>query len=160
MPVRPATKADLPTIAGMGSSFFGHTRYARFVQADEAQILYTFERILEHGAVFVAEIDGRVVGFIACVMHGAWFDPSFRIAIETSWWMHPDARGRPEGVRLLFAFERWAKEQGANAICMSDIRLDEESPAGDILERLGYQVSERTFIKELTNARHDHQEAP
>jgi GNAT superfamily N-acetyltransferase len=144
----------------MGSSFFGHTRYARFAKPDEAQILATLERILEHGAIFVAEIDGAVAGFIACVMHGAWFDPGFRIALEAAWWMHPQARGRPEGVRLLFAFERWAKEQGANAICMSDIRLEEDSPASEILGRLGYQVSERTFIKELTNARNDHQEAP
>lgn len=144
----------------MGSSFFGHTRYARFAKPDEAQILATFERILEHGAIFVAEIDGAVAGFIACVMHGAWFDPGFRIALEAAWWMHPQARGRPEGVRLLFAFERWAKERGANAICMSDIMLTEDSSASEILGRLGYQVSERTFIKELTNARNDHQEAP
>jgi GNAT superfamily N-acetyltransferase len=156
MPVRPATKDDLPTIAGMGSSFFGHTRYARFAKPDEAQILDIFDRIFEHGAIFVAEIDGAVAGFIACVMHGAWFDPNFRIALETAWWMHPDARGRPEGVRLLFAFEQWAKEHDAHAICMSDISLDEDSPAGKILERLGYQVSERTFIKELTNVRNVH----
>jgi hypothetical protein len=61
--------------------------------------------------------------------------------------MQPDFRNRPEGIRMLLEFERWAKEQGAQVACMSDIVLEAGSPAGSILQRLGYEVSERTFMK-------------
>ena len=63
--------------------------------------------------------------------------------------MDPSYRGRPEGVRLLFEFERWAKEHQVAAICMSDIVIKGESAAERILQRLGYSMTERTFVKGL-----------
>ena len=160
MPVRQATKDDLVAITEMGSQFLGRTKYASLIKPHAPHISATLERLLESGAIFVAEIDGVVRGFIACSIVPAWFNPEIRIALEMAWWMEPDARGRPEGMRLLFAFERWAKEQDAQVICMSDISLEDGSPAGSILERLGYSVSERTFLKDLTNVQPQHPTSP
>lgn len=147
MPVRLATTDDLDSIVDMAMRFMGRTRYAAILSLNRDDIKNTIVALLEHGRIWVAEIDGVVRGFIACVMQGAWFSPNTRIALEAAWWMDEEVRGRPEGVRLLLAFERWAKDQQADAICMSDIVLEAGSPAGSILQRLGYEVSERTFMK-------------
>lgn len=147
MPVRLATIDDLDAIADMGLRFMGRTRYAAILSPNRDDIERTIVGILEHGRIWVAEIDGVVRGFIACIMQSAWFSPGTRIALEAAWWMDEDFRGRPEGVRLLLAFERWAKEEKADAVCMSDIVIEGNTAAASILERLGYAVSERTFIK-------------
>lgn len=149
MPVRLATTADLDAVADMGAVFIARTRYAWFVNPTHDELRSTLTLLLEHGRIWVAEIDGVVCGFLAAVLQPVWFSPRNRVALETVWWMDPAHRGRPEGVRLLLEFERWAKAEGAQAICMSDIVLEGESAAERILARLGYQVTERTFVKGL-----------
>lgn len=150
MPVRLATIDDLDAIADMAMRFMDRTRYAAILSPNRDDLKNTIVGILEHGRIWVAEIDGVVRGFLAAVMQNVWFSSVTRIALEAAWWMDEDFRGRPEGVRLLLAFERWAKEEQADAICMSDIVIEGNTAAGPILERLGYAVSERTFTKVCT----------
>ena len=147
MPVRLATIDDLDAIADMAARFIDRTRYAAILSPNRDDIRNTIVGILEHGRVWVAEIDGVVCGFLAAAVQPVWFSPGTRVALETAWWMDEAHRGRPEGVRLLLEFERWAKAEGTQAICMSDIVLEGESAAERILQRLGYQVTERTFSK-------------
>ena len=149
MPVRLATTADLDAVADMGAVFIARTRYAWFVNPTHDELRSTLTLLLEHGRIWVAEIDGVVCGFLAAIRQPLWFSPGTFIALEAAWWMEETYRGRPEGVRLLLEFERWAKEQAVAAICMSDIVLEGESAAERILARLGYQVTERTFVKGL-----------
>jgi GNAT superfamily N-acetyltransferase len=149
MPVRLATADDLDVIAAMGQRFFAGTRYAAALSPSHEDIRAAMQAILVHGRLWVAEIDGVVRGFLAAVLQPVWFSPGARVALETSWWMDEDVRGRVEGVRMLAEFERWAKEEGAKAICMSDIVLEGESAAERILTRLGYRITERTFTKGL-----------
>ena len=149
MPVRLATHDDLPAITAMGSQFLAKTKYARILDTRQNDIHHAMSILLEHGRIWVAEVDGVVCGFLAAIRQPLWFSPGTFIALEAAWWMEETHRGRPEGVRLLLEFERWAKAEGAQAICMSDIVLEGESAAERILARLGYQVTERTFVKGL-----------
>ena len=149
MPVRLATADDLDVIAAMAARFFTRTRYAATLSPSLDEFRASFALILERGRIWVADIDGEVHGFLASAAQPVWFKPSSCVAIEIAWWMDEEHRGRPEGVRLLFEFERWAKEQGAQGICMSDIILEGGSAAERILTRLGYKVTERTFLKGL-----------
>ena len=149
MPVRLATHDDIDAIAATGAVFISRTWYGRFVNPSADDLRNALKIILQHGCIWVAEIDGVVCGFLAAVLQPVWFSPRNRVALETVWWMDETHRGRPEGVRLLLEFERWAKAEGAQAICMSDIVLEGDSAAERILARLGYQVTERTFSKGL-----------
>ena len=149
MPVRLATADDLDVIAAMGQRFFAGTRYAAALSPSHEDMRAAIGAVCEHGRVWVAEVDGVPRGFLAAILQPVWFSPGARVALETSWWMDEDVRGRVEGVRMLAEFERWAKEEGAKAICMSDIVLEGESAAERILTRLGYRITERTFTKGL-----------
>jgi hypothetical protein len=133
----------------MGQRFFAGTRYAAALSPSHEDMRDAIGAVFKHGRVWVAEVDGLPRGFLAAILQPVWFSPGTIVALETAWWMDADVRGRVEGVRLLLEFERWAKEQGAQAICMSDIAIEGESAAERILTRLGYRITERTFTKGL-----------
>jgi hypothetical protein len=145
--VRQANEQDIEAIVDMGMEFMSGTKYANVLPMYSDDARAAIIQLASVGRVWVAEIDGRIRGFMAASIVPCWFNPSSRIALEHVWWMQPDFRNRPEGIRMLLEFERWAKEQGAQVACMSDIVLEAGSPAGSILQRLGYEVSERTFMK-------------
>ena len=87
MPVRLATTDDLDAIADMAMRFMDRTRYAAILSPNRDDIKNTIVGILEHGRIWVAEIDGMVHGFLAAVLHPLWFSPGHRVALETAWWM-------------------------------------------------------------------------
>jgi hypothetical protein len=147
--VRQATEQDIEAIADMGMEFMSGTRYASVLPVNRDEVRTAILQLASVGRVWVAVVEGHVRGFMAASIIPCWFSQRSRIALEHVWWMQPEFRGRPEGIRLLLEFERWAKEQGAQVACMSDIVLEAGSPAGSILQRLGYEVSERTFLKVL-----------
>ena len=147
--VRQATEQDIEAIADMGMEFMSGTKYASVLPMYRDDARAAILQLASVGRVWVAVVDGRVRGFMAATIIPCWFSPRSRIALEHVWWMQPECRGRPESIRMLLEFERWAKEQGAQVACMSDLVLEAGSPAGSILQRLGYEVSERTFLKVL-----------
>ncbi len=147
MPVRLATHDDIDAIAATGAVFISRTWYGRFVNPSADDLRNALKIILQHGCIWVAEIDGVVCGFLAAVLQPVWFSPQDRIALEAAWWMDEAHRGRPEGVRLVLEFERWAKGQQVHAISMSDISIEGQTSAEGILSRLGYSVTERFWTK-------------
>jgi GNAT superfamily N-acetyltransferase len=66
------------------------------------------------------------------------------MATELFWFVFPGKRGST-GIRLLRAFEDWAKENGAERIRMS---ARSERPI-NLLERVGYRREEVLMIKEI-----------
>lgn len=104
---------------------------------------------MQTGIVLVATIDHEIVGGIVGAVAPLWFNPTIRIASELSWWVSEEHRGGTVGVKLLWAFEAWAKEQGAAVVSMSDLVIGGEMPAGRLLEKLGYVATERTHIKKV-----------
>jgi N-acetylglutamate synthase-like GNAT family acetyltransferase len=147
--VRQATEQDIDAIVEMMLRFRSGTKYSHVLPMHRDDARSAILQLASVGRIWVAEIDGHVCGFMAAAIVSSWISASSRIALEHAWWMQPEVRGRPEGIRMLLEFERWAKEQGAQVACMSDIVLEAGSPAGSILQRLGYEVSERTFLKVL-----------
>ena len=101
------------------------------------------------GLVLVAEHDGEIVGGLMGLLTPLWFNQSATVASEVAWWVDPQYRGGAAGVRLLYTFEAWAKERGAAAVCLSDLVLDGEQPAGSLIDKLGYTLVERSHVKVL-----------
>jgi hypothetical protein len=145
--VRDATAADLDAIADMGVKFSAYTAYAKHMTPTKEELLAAFQTLLSVGKIFVADIDGKVVGFIGCLIHPSWFSPTTRIAMEMAWWMNEDHRGGVSAIRLVKAYEDWATSMGASFICMSDLIIDGNPGIGNMLGRLGYTMTERTHMK-------------
>jgi hypothetical protein len=145
--IREATETDVHQLVQVGSHFFSEMGYSRTVPFDELSCATGIHRLMDAGAmIFVADVDGEVVGTIIGLMSSLWCQPHVPTAVEMAWWVMPKYRG-PIGIRLLRKFEEWGKAQGAKFLVMSDIALDGKSGVADMLGRMNYQTVERTHMK-------------
>lgn len=146
--IRKALATDLDVCLEMGRMFHAEAMLNEipFNAEDTAKTLASLADE-ENGALFVAESQGKLVGMAGIVKYPHYTNLSAFVAQELFWWVLPEVRGGPIGIRLLMQVERWAKENGCVAIVMICLPID--SPAESIYSRAGYRALERSFIKGL-----------
>ena len=147
--IRPATEADVDAIVAMAKHFIAFAPHASIAEYEDSDIVNAARACMEHGIVIVAEQDGEVVGMLFGVTTGIWFAPKTTWAVELAWWVQPEARGGSAGIRLVTAFQDWAREQGAKLVAMSSLHLENDSRVSSVLTRMGFTPSEHTYIKRL-----------
>lgn len=117
--IRLAEPRDLPRIVEMGTLFVAESPYWRLGTAslDRIEALARFLGSHQDGCVFVADVDGQVVGMLAGHLP---VHPMLDIAMasELAWWVDPPYRVGKIGLQLLAAFEQWAKDHGATHLLM------------------------------------------
>ncbi len=93
--------------------------------------------------VFVAEIEGNVVGFVEVGLrsHADGCDPLRPVGFVEGWYVEPGHRRCGVGRALLRAGEEWARSQGCKEIA-SDTWADNE-PSQRAHEALGFEVVDR-----------------
>lgn len=135
----------------MGEKFFVFSHFAQFADfnRDTARASITALIGAEVGVCLVAAIDGEVVGGIVGALAPLWFAPTCLSATEFAWWVSEEHRGGTAGIKLLRAFEQWAKNKGAAMVSMSDLVIEGATPAGRLFEKLGYTVIERSHVKKV-----------
>lgn len=141
--IRVATTVDTEQLVALGRRFLASSGYGVKVPDDEAR--EGIEMLIHSGRVFVAEKDKKIVGALGARMTNLWFSQSLTVASELMWWVDEEHRGTLAAVRLVGAFEAWAKAEGAHFIAMSDI-----TGLGNVdklLKRLGYKCVERAHVK-------------
>lgn len=116
--------------------------------ADEARWRARLE--LPDSRNLVACIAGEPVGMVTC----ARFENRFELI---GMWVEPQSRGRGVGDALIEGACRWARERGANAVCL-DVKVD-NSAAVELYVRHGFldvgaaaEAGERTLRKPLPQA--------
>lgn len=147
--IRQATAEDIAQLSEFGSKFFQYSGYGKLLPYSAEGMVHALYTILDTGVIFVAEVDGRLVGTIMGIISAMWCQPSVPVAAELAWWVDEEHRNGPVGIRLLKQFEDHAKEQGAQVIAMSDLLLGGKSMVAEMLNRLGYETTERTHMKVL-----------
>lgn len=149
--IRPATHEDLDALLAMGEQFFTFSRLAQFAVFDRGTALNSVVALIDAdtGVCLVAVVEGEIVGGIVGVLAPLWFAPSCLSATEFAWWVKEEHRGGTAGVKLLRAFEQWAKDNGAAMVSMSDLVIEGATPAGRLFEKLGYTVVERSHVKKV-----------
>ena len=88
----------------------------------------------EHGAVFVAEADGRVVGRLSVARDQ---HPASRHVADLGLMVAADQRGRGIGRTLLVAAVDWAREAGVTKLELHVFPWNE--PAIRLYERFGFE---------------------
>lgn len=139
--IRHATLADVPRLVEMGRRFHAEA-YQDTLAENPTQMAVMARRLItdEHGVIFVAETDGRLVGMIGMLVYAHHLSAEWT-AGEVMWWIEPEARG--SGVRLLKAAEAWARDQGAQKIQM----IAPNARVGTLYTRLGYVPIEVAYQK-------------
>ena len=96
--------------------------------------------------IFISEKDNEVTGAIVCMVTEMYMSNTV-IASDLAWFVSKDLRGSPSSIKLLKAFEDWGRSKGADYLGMADI--ENISNLRKLYNRLGYSVSETTYLKEV-----------
>ncbi len=145
--IREATHGDLDALVGMGQEFRNSTPYSLEIISNPGQYRAIGTLLIESpgGVLLVREVDGVPVGMLG----GSVFIHPLsgeKTAGELFWYSLPAHRG-VTGVRLLKAFETWAREHGAAYIQMvQPVWADQ---VGALYAALGYQKLEVAWTRHL-----------
>lgn len=134
--IRLATLDDIPQLSAMGQRFADRAGLVDHVGYDPADMAETFRLMIEGHVIFMGE-----AGALGAMSGPHPFNYRHIIAQELFWW----SEGR-EGLRLLTAFEDWARGR-CHSIRMITLEAVEPDRTARIYERRGYQALERGFVK-------------
>lgn len=145
--IREATTDDIPALIDMGMRFHAGSAYSRLLEPSKPVVAETLRGLIgaDTGVAFVDDQDGQIIGAILGIIvpHFITGEP---ICGELSWWVDENYRGLT-GPRLLKTLEEWAKAN--NAKKMSVIEPLGSPRVGQLYERLGYQMVEKSYMKAL-----------
>ena len=142
MRVRPAQLEDVDAVVRLRSQLFPATPSEQHTREVRATVVGAPLSTLAL-AIFVAESDGDLVGFIEVGLrsHADGCDPMRPIGYVEGWFVRPDLTRKGIGRDLMRRAELWCREQGCAEIA-SDTWLD--NTAGQRAhEAAGFEVVDR-----------------
>lgn len=106
-------------------------------------------KIEEDRGVIIGLFDGdTIVGGLGAVKCPE-INSGEMMAVECWWHVQKPYRSRGWGLRLLDAYERWARKIGAKKVCMIHLVNLQPEKLGALYESRGYRKVEVNYIKEL-----------
>ena len=134
--IRQATAEDVPRVAEMAMRFIAA---AGKPEGRPAEVEAVVRGMVGGGGCFVSE-RGMILGIVAPL----YYRPDYLEAHEVAWWCEDGA-----GLRLLRAFEQWARDRGAREIVMSTLPDYTARGAHAVLTRRGYRHAEAGYRKAI-----------
>ena len=147
--IRMATASDEEAILAMAREFVAFTPYHDFLTATDDELRATIRWFTENATVFIADANGVAVGMLCAVLTPMWYAPGYKIATELAWWVAPSHRRGTAAIRLVQAYEKWARQSGAAMVSMSNLEVGNSDEVSNMLTRLGYQRTEQTHTKRI-----------
>jgi len=153
MIVRKATESDLPQYIVLAESFHMASPLHGVINFDPVGYGQFFSASLQNDSVgiWLAEIEGEVVGISGAIVYPLYFNPSALVVQELWWWLTPKSRGSGAGGKMFKQIEEWAKERNASALFMIALEDSRAKKMENLYARAGFKPMERTFIKEVTS---------
>lgn len=148
--IRMAMASDEDAILAMAKEFVAFTPYHEFLTATDDELRATIRWFTENATVFIADADGVAVGMLCAMLTPVWYAPRYQMATELAWWVAPSHRRGTAAIRLLQAYESWARESGAVMVNMSNLEVGDSSQVSSMLTRMGYQRTEQTHTKRIS----------
>lgn len=146
--IRAARHSDIPRIIELGTILHQTTDYAALDFDADKVGNFMSHLIAGAGVVFVSEINGVVVGGMAGGIVDQWFNNDL-IAYDYSIFVEPGRRNGVIAMRLVRAFEEWARLKGAKQIHMGIGTGVNVEGTSRLYESLGLKHFGPLFIKEL-----------
>jgi GNAT superfamily N-acetyltransferase len=153
MQVRKATESDLSQYVVLAEEFHVASPMHGVISFDSVGYAKFFSESIQNESVgiWLAEVDGLMVGISGAIAYPLYFNPSALVVQELWWWLTPEARGSGAGGKMFKQIEEWAKERNASALFMIALEDDRAAKMEKLYVRAGFKPMERTFIKEVTS---------
>lgn len=150
--IRTATVEDIPRIIELGHKLHQTSRYA--AQEFDPGVAASFIEglISGHGVVFVAVVDGQIVGGFAGGIVEQWFSTQ-KVAYDYSFFIEPEHRSGITAIKLLRAFEHWATSMGADHIQIGITTDINTEGTARFYRAMGFDDIGQFFGKEVTHGR-------
>lgn len=147
--IRQARKGDDEALIRMGRDFFDTTPLCAFLDYSPDSITRFSRSAIElpNLEIFVAEMDGKVIGSVSGIVFAFYLNDSVTVGQELFWWVDPDARKSRAGNMLHKALQDWAKERGASVFIMGSIANSSSARMAKLYANAGYVPTENTFMK-------------
>ena len=152
MPIRFANTDDVPGMVALGQRMHAITRFKHFT-FDGERLAQALRAALTDGKnryTFFVAIDsqGKLVGVLLAVLEQHIFSSQLTASI-----MHydvlPESRMGGWGVRLLRAFELWARNRQIFEISFGINSGAEQESVGRFAQKMGFEKVGENFVKEL-----------
>ena len=144
--IRVATLDDIDRIVEIGKAMHEESSYCD-LPFDSVKVSNLMAGLIDgHGVVFVAEKAGAIIGGFAGGVAEFWFCDSLH-AFDYGLFILPEHRGGSAAIRLLSAFEHWAKSMGAVWCDVGITTGVHTEKTARMYEKLGYNQSGILFRK-------------
>jgi len=144
--IRTATEDDVFDILILAKEFSREAPKSHKWNKDKTEQFLLSSFLNPNMEIFVIDVDGEIEGALVGLLSELYMSHTVQ-ATELAWFVSKDYRGKPASIRLMKAFEKWAKESGANQVGMGDI--EGISSLENLYNRLGYERAETVYLKEL-----------
>lgn len=146
MSIREATEEDIFDILVLAREFSKEAPRTHKWNREKTELFCRAAIENSNTTLLVLEEDGEVVGAIVGLLNEMYMSQTI-IATELAWFVSKDYRGKKGSILLLRTFEKWAKDNNADYVCMGDIHgivtLE------NLYTRMGYSKCETTYMKEV-----------
>jgi GNAT superfamily N-acetyltransferase len=153
--IRFATRDDVPALVALGKRMHAVTRF-RTMPYDQERVARTLRLVLEQGkgryVCFVAEDGtGQVVGGLLAVLERHIFTDEVTASVM-QYEVLPEKRMGGYGLRLMKAFEQWARNREVAEISFGVNSGEGYAQVGAFARRIGFQPVGENFVKEVRRA--------
>jgi len=152
MIVRKATEKDLPEYIVLAKAFHMASPMHGSINFDPEGYSKFYLSSIDQDTIgiWLAEIDGKIVGICGALVYPLYFNLSALVVQELWWWLTPASRGSGAGTKMFKQIEQWASEKNATAIFMIALEDERAHKMERLYARAGFKPMERTFIKEVS----------
>lgn len=144
--VRELSTEEIPELLELARMFFVEGKFDGEL-SEETFVSYWKKLIeLRVGAVLSVQSGSEVIGMIGIIKFQCNFTGR-TMAMEGFWYVKPQFRGH--GLKLLRAFENWAKSNSVSKIWMSHLARLNGDRMAVLYDKLGFSLAEHLYAKEI-----------
>lgn len=145
--IREATQEDLFELLLLGYEFTKEgPDHLKPFEKDVVETVFANAIDDENYLVLVLDVNGSIEGMLLAACVAPWM-LSKTFAVELAWFVRKTSRDGRSAIKMVKAYEAWAKSKGIKKVCMSD--LTDIQGLGKLYNRLGYSLTETSYIKEV-----------
>lgn len=137
--IRPMSPADVDRCIAFGEEMHSES-YFKFLDFSEDKLQNLWRTITfqpNNFCAFVAEKDERIIGFFIGVCQEHWFG-SDKVACDLALFITKEERGGTAAVRLIKAYEQWARDVGAAEIHIGTSTNVNSERVTKLFEKMGF----------------------
>lgn len=146
---------DYNHILQFTNNFFQSSPYRDIVRFDEGKIAQYIMEFIEASKlerIIILALDSitkEPIGMVAGLISEVPFS-SDKVATEQVWYIEPQYRNTRTSIKLVEAFEYWAREiTKADVVLMSSLNNNEQEKVDRFYTRKGYTLCEKGYVKGL-----------